>query len=319
MQNIRTDWNLSEVQDLYRTPLFELMIKASEVHRKFHNPIEMQICTLISVKTGGCQEDCKYCAQSSRYQTSVKAEAMLTVDEVKEKAKAAISQGVTRICLGAAWKKVRDSATFDSILKMVSELAEMGVEVCCTLGTLNESQAQKLKQAGVYAYNHNIDTSREYYPQVITTRTFDERLQTLETVRKTGISVCCGGILGLGESENDRISFLHTLCTQDSHPESVPINQLHPIPGTPFGDRKPVDFWEVLRTIATARILMPCSMVRLSAGRIRLTWEQQSLCFLAGANSLWFGEKLLTVENPALKNDEAMFTLFGLKKRPSNA
>ncbi len=314
---IRNDWTIIEVEQLYHTSLFELLIKASETHRRFHDPVEVQICTLISIKTGGCPEDCKYCAQSSRYQTNVKAEAMMTLEEVKERAKAALRQGVTRICLGAAWKRIRDGAAFDSILQMVSELAKLGVEVCCTLGTLNPAQAQKLKEAGLYAYNHNIDTSREYYPQVITTRTFDDRLQTLDIVRKINISVCCGGILGLGESEEDRISFLHTLCTQSAHPESVPINQLHRVPGTPFEHQEPINFWEVLRTVATARILMPATMVRLSAGRIKLSWEQQALCFLAGANSLWFGEKLLTVANPAVESDEAMFSLFGFKKRPA--
>lgn len=314
---IRNDWTRTEVEQLYRTPLFELLVKASEAHRKFHDPVEMQICTLISIKTGGCPEDCKYCAQSSRYPTNVKAEALMTLEEVKERAKTAIKQGVTRICLGAAWKKVRDGAAFDSILQMVSELARLGVEVCCTLGSLSPAHAKKLKEAGLYAYNHNIDTSREYYPQVITTRTFDDRLQTLDIVRKTDLSVCCGGILGLGESEEDRISFLHTLCTQSTHPESVPINQLHHVPGTPFEHQSPIEFWEVLRTVATARILMPAAMVRLSAGRIQLSWEQQALCFLAGANSLWFGEKLLTVANPAVELDEEMFSLFGFKKRPA--
>jgi biotin synthase len=312
---IRNDWTIAEVQQLYRTPLFELLIQASETHRRFHDPLEMQICTLISVKTGGCPEDCKYCAQSSRYSTNVKAEVMMTLEEVKERAKAALRQGVTRICLGAAWKRVRDGAAFDSILQMVTELSQLGVEVCCTLGTLNPVQAQKLKEAGLYAYNHNIDTSREYYPQVITTRTFEDRLQTLDIVRRTNISVCCGGILGLGESEEDRISFLHTLCTQSTHPESVPINQLHRVSGTPLEHQKPIDFWEVLRTVATARVLMPATMIRLSAGRIKLSWAEQALCFLAGANSLWFGEKLLTVANPAIERDEAMFSLFGFKKR----
>jgi len=319
MNLARNDWTLTEVQGLYRTSLFELLHKASQVHREFHDPSEMQICTLISVKTGGCPEDCKYCAQSSRYATSVKPEPMKSLEEVKARARSAIDQGVTRICLGAAWKKVRDNASFNAILQMVSDLASMGVEVCCTLGSLTALQAQKLKAAGLYAYNHNIDTSREYYPRVVTTRTFDERLETLDIVRKTNISVCCGGILGLGETEEDRISFLHTLCTQPSHPESVPINQLHRIPGTPMNKNKPIDFWDVLRTIAAARILMPQSMVRLSAGRIQLSWEQQALCFLAGANSLWFGEKLLTVANPAVKRDEEMLQLFGLKKRPAYA
>lgn len=312
---IGTNWTLQEVQELYRKPLFELMAQAGETHRQFHNPAEVQICTLVSIKTGGCPEDCKYCAQSSRYTTNVKPEPMKTLEEVKSRAMAALQQGVTRICLGAAWKKVRDGAAFDAICQMVSELAAMGVEVCCTLGSLNASQAQKLADAGLYAYNHNIDTSREYYPQVVTTRTFDERLQTLEIVRNTKISVCCGGILGLGESEEDRISFLHTLCTQSQHPESVPINQLHRIPGTPFAENKPIEFWDVLRTISAARVLMPRAMVRLSAGRIELSWEQQALCFLAGANSIFVGEKLLTVANPSVDRDEAMLRLFGLQKR----
>ena len=316
---MKTNWTLHEVQELYRKPLFELLAEAGEAHRKFHDPTEMQICTLVSVKTGGCPEDCKYCAQSSRYATNVKAEPMKTLEEVKARAKTALAQGVTRICLGAAWKKVRDGAAFDAICQMVSELAAMGVEVCCTLGSLSASQAQKLAEAGLYAYNHNIDSSREYYPKFVTTRTFDERLQTLEIVRQTNISVCCGGILGLGESEEDRISFLHTLCTQSSHPESVPINQLHRIPGTPLNDNPPIDFWDVLRTIAAARVLMPQAMVRLSAGRIQLSWEQQALCFLAGANSMWFGEKLLTVANPAVERDEEMLRLFGLKKRAAYA
>lgn len=309
---------LAEVEAHYQTPLFPLLAQAEEIHKKFHNPLEMQVCSLISVKTGGCPEDCKYCAQSSRYQTGIKPEAMLTLDEVKTRAKQAQDRGATRVCLGAAWKKVRDGAAFDSVLKMISALSEEGIEVCCCLGNLNTSQAQKLKRAGLYAYNHNLDTSRAFYPEIITTRTYDERLDTLEVARKADLSICCGGILGLGESREDRISFLHTLCTMEKHPDSVPINLLHRVSGTPLADQKPLDFWEMLRTIATARILMPQSLVRLSAGRLGLTLEQQALCFLAGANSLWLGEKLLTVANPTVDQDAYMFELFGLKKKSAH-
>jgi biotin synthase len=319
MKEIKTDWTWIEVEKIYRSTLFPLLDRAKKIHSQFHDPLEVQVCTLISVKTGGCPEDCKYCAQSSRYQTTIKAEPMLSLTQVKALAKRAQERGTTRVCLGAAWKKVRDGAAFDAILQMVSELNASGVEVCCCLGTLNETQALKLKEAGLYAYNHNIDTSRDFYPQVITTRTFDERLETLEKVRSANLSVCCGGILGLGESEEDRISFLHTLCTQPAHPDSVPINILHRVEGTPLAKQAPIDFWEVFRTVATARILMPKAMVRLSAGRIGLTREQQALCFLAGANSLWLGETLLTVANPSVDTDEEMFQLFGLKKKVMRA
>ncbi len=318
MEKIRTDWTLDEVETCYRTPLFPLLFRAQEMHKKFHTPLEIQVCSLISVKTGGCPEDCKYCAQSSRYQTSVKPEAMLSLDQVKERAMQAKDRGVTRVCLGAAWKKVRDGAAFDSVLEMISSLSKEGLEVCCCLGNLNTSQAQKLKNAGLYAYNHNLDTSRAFYPEIITTRTYDERLDTLDIARKADLSVCCGGILGLGESQEDRISFLHTLSTMEKHPDSVPINLLHRVPGTPLADQKPLDFWEMLRSVATARILMPGSFVRLSAGRLGLNLEQQALCFLAGANSLWLGDTLLTVANPTVDQDAYMFELFGLKKKSSH-
>src|SRR5581483_871822 len=318
MEKIRTDWTLDEVETCYRTPLFPLLFRAQEMHKKFHTPLEIQVCSLISVKTGGCPEDCKYCAQSSRYQTSVKPEAMLSLDQVKERAMQAKDRGVTRVCLGAAWKKVRDGAAFDSVLEMISSLSKEGLEVCCCLGNLNTSQAQKLKNAGLYAYNHNLDTSRAFYPEIITTRTYDERLDTLDIARKADLSVCCGGILGLGESQEDRISFLHTLSTMEKHPDSVPINLLHRVPGTPLADQKPLDFWEMLRSVATARILMPGSFVRLSAGRLGLNLEQPALCFFAGANSLWLGDTLLTVANPTVDQDAYMFELFGLKKKSSH-
>lgn len=319
MKEIRNNWNYSEVEEIYQAQLFALINRANRIHHQFHDPLEMQVCTLISVKTGGCPEDCKYCAQSSRYQTNIKPEAMLSVEEVKLRALQAKERGATRVCLGAAWKRVRDGAAFDAILQMVIELKKSGVEVCCTLGSLSYLQACKLKEAGLFAYNHNIDTSRSYYPQVITTRTFDERLETLEKARRANLSICCGGILGLGESRKDRISFLHTLCTLPSHPESVPINILHPVEGTPLEGQKPLEYWDLLRTIACSRILMPRAMVRLSAGRVNLSKEQQALCFLAGANSLWLGEKLLTVPNTSVDEDEEMFELFGFKKRPAYA
>ena len=310
---IKSDWQINEVEEIYRLPLFRLVTSAIRMHAEYHDPFKIQICGLISVKTGGCPEDCKYCPQSSHYKTSVRDVTFLSLEEVKRKAKQFIDGGATRVCLGAAWRKVRDGNQFDAILAMVTEIAQMGTEVCCTLGTLNESQALKLKQAGLYAYNHNIDTSREFYPQIITTRPFEERLETLQNVRNAGLTVCCGGILGLGESDQDRISFLHTLCTRSPHPESVPINLLITIPGTPLENAPPVPFWEVLRAVSTARLLMPKSTIRLSAGRSSLSFEQQALCFLAGAGSLWLGEKLLTVANSPVDRDLEMFSLFGLK------
>lgn len=315
---IRSDWTLAEVSALYQTPLFSLLSYAMKSHQTYHDPEVMQTCSLISIKTGGCPEDCKYCAQSSRYQTLTKAEPMLSFEEVKIKAAEALQRGATRICLGAAWRRIKEGRPFESILKMVKELTQMGAEVCCTLGTLTQKQAELLKEAGLYAYNHNLDTSRAFYPQIITTRTYDERLQTLEIVRKANITVCCGGIIGLGEKEEDRIAFLHTLCTLPSHPDSVPINLLHQISGTPLENQSPLPFWDTLRTIATARILMPQAMIRLSAGRSFLNLEQQALCFLVGANSIWISEKLLTVSNTDHRQDQEMFALFGLKPKKSN-
>lgn len=319
MTTCRNDWSLEEVKNLYHSKLFPLLMQAMQTHQMFHNPLEMQVCSLISIKTGGCPEDCKYCAQSAHYSTPVKAEPLLTLAEVKKRAEKALKEGASRICLGAAWKKVRDSAQFDAVLEMISELKKLGAEVCCCLGTLNQSQALKLKSAGLYAYNHNIDTSRHFYPNIITTRTYDKRLETLDIVRKAKLTLCCGGILGLGESKEDRISFLHTLCTLNPHPESVPINILHRIKGTPLSDAKPLDYWELLRTIASARLLMPKATIRLSAGRMGLSEEQQALCFLAGANSLWLGEKLLTVPNCSTTNDTEMFERFGFIKRTAYA
>ncbi len=313
----RYNWTLEELVELYNQPLLPLVSKAQGVHAQNHAIDEIQTCTLISIKTGGCPEDCKYCAQSSRYQTAVKAEPMMGLEAVLEKAKEAVARGSTRVCLGAAWKLVRDSKQFDAVLKMVKEITDLKVEVCCTLGCLNEEQAEKLKQAGLFAYNHNLDSSEKFYKTIITTRSYQDRLDTLNIVEKSGLSVCCGGIIGMGETFEDRLQLLVTLGRRNPHPESVPINQLVPISGTPLGDQKKISTWEVIRMIALTRIVMPKTMVRLSAGRMEMSFEAQALCIFAGANSIFYGEKLLTVGNPSVDTDEEMLSLFGLKKRPA--
>lgn len=314
---IRHDWTLEELQSLYDLPLLGLVSKANAIHRAYHNVDEIQVCNLISIKTGGCSEDCKYCAQSSHYQTSVNAQPMMSYDDVIESAKKAIARGVTRICLGAAWREVRDNKQFEDALKIIKGVAELGVEVCVTFGMLNEQQAKKLKDAGLYAYNHNLDTSEKYYKTIITTRTYQDRLNTLDVVEKTGLSVCCGGILGLGEQPQDRLEMLLTLSNRDPHPESFPINQIEPIPGTPLENQPKVPFWDFLRYVAVARIALPNAMIRLSAGRINLSYEEQTLCFICGANSIFLGEKLLTVANSSVDKDEKMFDLLKMTKRPA--
>ncbi len=317
----RHDWTIEQIQEIHDLPLLDLIFKAGTIHRENHNPSEVQMCHLISFKTGGCPEDCKYCAQSSRYQTEVDAQPMLSVEEVLDRAKKAIAQGSTRVCLGAAWREARDNPQFERVLEMIKGITKMGAEVCCTLGMLNAGQAKKLADAGLYAYNHNLDTSREFYETIITTRTYDDRLKTLDVVENAAISVCCGGIIGLGETTQDRLNLLLTLANRPKHPESVPINLLSAVKGTPLENQTPVSGWEAMRMIATARILMPKSMVRLSAGRVNLSFEQQALCFLAGANSIFMGEKLLTIaaRNPQPDADSAMFQLLGLKPRPAFA
>ncbi len=315
---IRYDWTIEELEDLYQLPLFELMGKSQSIHTKHHNPGEVQICSLISIKTGGCPEDCKYCAQSSRYQTPVSAQPMMEYETVLNEAKKAIARGATRICLGAAWREVRDNKQFDNVLRIVKGITALGVEVCCTLGMLNDHQAKRLKEAGLYAYSHNLDSSESFYKTIITTRTYQDRLNTLDIVDKTGISVCCGGIIGMGESYSDRLELLHTLCQRNPHPESVPINRLSRIPGTPLENQPKISFWEMLRVIAIARIVLPKAMVRLSSGRLEMSFEQQALCFLAGANSIHAGEKLLTVANTSVDKDDEMFQVLGLKRRPKN-
>lgn len=314
---IRNDWTISEITEIFNRPVLELMYDAATIHRQYNETGEVQVCTLLSVKTGGCPEDCSYCPQAARYHTDVKAQKLMTVDEVLNNAKEAKEAGSTRFCMGAAWREIRDNRDFDNVLEMVKGVNEMGMEVCATLGMLTPEQAEKLKNAGLYAYNHNLDTSADHYDQIITTRKYSDRIDTLENVRKSGISVCSGGIIGMGETENDRISMLHTLATLPQHPESVPVNALVPVEGTPLENQEKVSVWEMVRMIATARILMPRAMVRLSAGRVRMTTEEQALCFLAGANSIFSGDKLLTTPNPGTIEDKAMFNLLGLKPRKS--
>jgi biotin synthase len=317
---IRHDWQLPEIQSLYDHPVMELVFRAASLHRQFHDSTEIQVCQLISIKTGGCPEDCKYCSQSSRYQTEIDASPLLNKDEVLSIARRAKDAGVTRVCMGAAWREVRDNKQFDHVLEMVKEVNDLGVEVCCTLGMLTEDQAKRLESAGLYAYNHNLDTSREYYSQIITTRTFDDRIQTLQNVRKTSVTLCSGGIMGLGESVNDRLCMLQTLATMDPHPESVPINILSKVPGTPLANNPDVPFWETLKIIALARILMPAATVRLSAGRANLSASEQALAFLAGANSFFSSETkaMLTSAVPCQAHDEdkALLDTLGLTMRP---
>lgn len=314
---IRNDWTINDIHKIYNTPLMELIYKAATIHRRYNDTGEVQVCTLLSIKTGGCTEDCAYCPQAARYNTGVDVQALMKKEEVMEYAMKAKQAGSTRFCMGAAWREVRDNKDFDRVLDMVKGVNEMGMEVCCTLGMLTEDQAKKLADAGLYSYNHNLDTSSEYYGEIIHTRTYDDRLQTLENVRKAGVTVCCGGIIGLGETHDDRIKMLHTLANMPEHPESVPINALVPVAGTPLANNKKVDVWDMVRMIATARILMPKAMVRLSAGRTDLTIAEQALCFMAGANSIFAGDKLLTTPNPSFDEDQEMFTLLGLTARES--
>jgi biotin synthase len=313
-----TTWTHDEVAEIYRTPVLELIVRAAEVHRRFHDPAEVQVCTLLSIKTGGCPEDCAYCPQAARYHTTVEPEPLMALDDVLAAARCARDDGATRFCMGAAWREVRDNAHFDRVLGMIRGIKALGgLEVCCTLGMLTEDQARRLKAAGLDAYNHNLDTSEAHYDRIITTRAFQDRLRTLEHVRRAGISVCCGGIVGLGETEDDRIALLVTLANLPKPPESVPINALVAVAGTPLEAQPRVEIWDMVRTIATARILMPRSMVRLSAGRVAMSETDQALCFLAGANSIFAGEKLLTTPNPEVDRDRAMFERLGLKPRPA--
>jgi len=314
-KDIRNNWTKEEITDIYNTPLLELVYRAATIHRKYQDTAEVQVCTLLSIKTGGCPEDCAYCPQAARYSTGVEVQALMQTDKVLEYAARAKDAGSTRFCMGAAWREVRDNRDFDRVIDMVKGVNELGMEVCCTMGMLTADQAARLQEAGLYAYNHNVDTSAEHYEDIISTRTYGDRLKTLDTVRKAGISVCSGGIIGLGETMEDRIGMLHTLSTLPEHPGSVPINALVRVKGTPLQDNPKVDIWDMVRMIATARIIMPQAMVRLSAGRTEMNISEQAWCFMAGANSIFSGEKLLTTPNPGFDEDKAMFELLGLKPR----
>ncbi|HEV2223711.1 MAG TPA: biotin synthase BioB [Candidatus Acidoferrales bacterium] len=309
----RHDWTRAEIRRIFNLPLPELIFQAQTIHREFHKPEEVQLCRLLSIKTGACPEDCAYCSQSAHYKTGVPRQKLMEPAAVLESAKRAKADGATRFCMGAAWRDVPEGKEFDSVLEMVREVAALDLEVCCTLGMLTETQAAALKQAGLTAYNHNLDTSPEFYGHIITTRVYEDRLQTIARVRKAGITVCCGGILGIGESEEDRIGLLHQLSNLNPHPESVPINVLARIEGTPLANAAELDPMIMVRAIATARILMPASRVRLSGGRHKLSREAVALCFLAGANSIFTGEKLLTTPNPSVDQDMELLEDLGMK------
>jgi biotin synthase len=303
---------LEQLQAVYRLPLPDLLFRAAAVHREHHDAGDIQRCALLSIKTGGCPEDCAYCPQSARYDTGVTATPLLSVAEVQERAARAKQLGATRFCMGTAWREPRDGPQFEQVLAMVRAVRDLGMEACVTLGMLSDEQARRLRDAGLTAYNHNLDTSRRYYPRIISTRAYDERLATIRAVQRAGISVCCGGILGMGESEEDRLMLLAELAALDPPPESIPINCLVPIRGTPLAQASPVDPIELVRLIATTRVTFPKARVRLSAGRDRMSRELQVLCFLAGANSIFFGDKLLTTPNPAADEDDALFRAMGL-------
>ena len=319
MSEIRHNWTKDEIKAIYEKPLLQLVMEAASVHTQHHKLGEVQISSLLSIKTGGCPEDCAYCPQAARYHTGVKVHALMQVDEVVEAAQNAKQGGASRFCMGAAWREVRDNRDFDRVLDMVKAVNKLDMEVCCTLGMLSEEQAAKLADAGLYAYNHNVDTSEDHYEQIISTRTYDDRLQTLSNVRKAGISVCSGGIIGLGEKDEDRIGILLTLANLPEHPGSVPINALVPAAGTPLGENSRVPFYDLVRMIATARIVMPLAAVRLSAGRLELSIAEQAMCFMAGANSIFAGDRLLTTPNPEFNEDMEMFRILGLTPKAAFA
>ena len=315
----RHDWSVSEIREIYEQPFLELLYQAATVHRSVWDPREVQQCTLLSIKTGGCTEDCSYCSQSTRHKTGLKPTPMMKRDEIVAAAQRAKDAGSTRFCMGAAWRELGNKkGAFRSILESIRAVDSLGLEVCCTLGMVNPEQARQLKEAGLSAYNHNLDTSREHYPKVITTRTYEDRLQTIANVRDAGISVCCGGILGLGEKDADRVSLLHTLATLPEHPESVPINALVAIDGTPLGGVEAPTALEMGRMIATARIVLPRTMVRLSAGRLSFSESEQAMMFMAGANSIFNGDKLLTTANPEFSADQMLFEKLGLRGKPAH-
>ncbi|MDR6969138.1 biotin synthase [Flavobacterium arsenatis] len=312
MSITRNNWTKEEIIAIYNKPMMDLLFEAASVHRKFHDPNVVQVSTLLSIKTGGCPEDCGYCPQAARYHTEIEGNDLMSVSQVKAQALRAKSSGSSRVCMGAAWRNVKDGPEFDQVLEMVRTINKLDMEVCCTLGMITENQAQRLAEAGLYAYNHNLDTSEEYYKEVISTRGFEDRLQTIENVRKTNVTVCSGGIIGMGESIEDRAGMLVALSTLNPQPESVPINALVAVEGTPLEEEKPVEIWEMIRMVATTRIIMPETQVRLSAGRMNMSREGQAMCFFAGANSIFAGDKLLTTPNPDVNEDMKMFEMLGL-------
>ena len=315
MSETKKNWTLEEVLELYHSPLLELVYRAATVHRTHHNPNEVQISTLLSIKTGGCPEDCAYCPQAARYFTDVEKNDLLSVEQVKTAAERAKALGASRLCMGAAWRNVEDNADFDHVIELVKTVNAEDMEVCCTLGMLTETQAKKLAEAGLYAYNHNLDTSEKYYKEIISTRGYKDRLKTLHNVRQANLTVCSGGIIGMGEAVEDRCEMLLTLAGLDPQPESVPINALVAVEGTPMEDQEPVPVWDMVRMIATTRIVIPKTVVRLSAGRTGISREGQALCFMAGAGSIFAGDKLLTTPNPDIDKDLEMFEQLGLTPR----
>lgn len=309
---MRHDWTREEIMEIYNTPLMELLYRAATVHREHHDPNTVQVSTLLSIKTGGCPEDCGYCPQAARYHTDIEGNDLMTVQHVKAQALRAKASGSSRVCMGAAWRNVKDGPEFDQVLEMVRTINKLDMEVCCTLGMVTENQAKRLAEAGLYAYNHNLDTSEDYYKDVISTRAYQDRLDTISNVRKTNVTVCSGGIIGMGENLEDRAGMLVALATLDPQPESVPINALVAVEGTPMEDIEPISIWEMIRMVATTRIVMPKTQVRLSAGRTEMSREGQAMCFFAGANSIFAGDKLLTTPNPDVNEDMEMFKMLGL-------
>jgi biotin synthase len=307
------NWTKNEIIAIYNKPMMDLLFEAATIHRQNHDPNVVQVSTLLSIKTGGCPEDCGYCPQAARYHTDIEGNELMNVSQVKAQALRAKASGSSRVCMGAAWRNVKDGPEFDQVLEMVRTINKLDMEVCCTLGMITENQAHRLAEAGLYAYNHNLDTSEEYYKEVISTRGFEDRLKTIENVRKTNVTVCSGGIIGMGESVGDRAGMLVALSSLNPQPESVPINALVAVEGTPLEDEKPVEIWEMIRMVATTRIVMPNTQVRLSAGRTNMSREGQAMCFFAGANSIFAGDKLLTTPNPDVAEDMKMFELLGLQ------
>lgn len=309
----RHDWTKEEILAIYNQPFMDLLYQAATVHRQEHNPNQVQVSTLLSIKTGGCPEDCGYCPQAARYHTDIEGNDLMSVRQVKAQALRAKSSGSSRVCMGAAWRNVKDGEEFEQVLEMVRTINKLDMEVCCTLGMITENQAKRLAEAGLYAYNHNLDSSEEYYKEVISTRGYQDRLDTLGNVRKTNVTVCSGGIIGMGESIEDRAGMLVALASLSPQPESVPINALVPVEGTPLEQQEPVSIWEMIRMVATTRIVMPHTQVRLSAGRTNMSKEGQAMCFFAGANSIFAGDKLLTTPNPDVSEDMELFALLGLE------